>query len=333
MNPPAAAGAEAMVDGMGSLGLYDPAPGGQRGRLLEDEAGEDSPIGLFGARAIQAVKNFSPQLLSPANSMETSEENSPRSPRDESSKMDRIASHMTSENPLGVRPRSALKRTEGQEPTGIERRTSSGGSAVHWDDIITTSSPEKSPELPPPSGVARKSHLHAQEWGGGVSPLGGVVPLTASKKQVKKNPFGEGGENSKHSLQINTGEETKSGSITAEGGAMSPIVQRQRALGDGKPPSLTAPMLSEALKAEGLAACEALAALSSDSVREEVRSLCRSEEFSMGSAIVEQGDPGRDIFFVGSGLCEAREDDVTLAQLPPGGFFGEIGLLEALNAG
>jgi CRP/FNR family transcriptional regulator, cyclic AMP receptor protein len=49
---------------------------------------------------------------------------------------------------------------------------------------------------------------------------------------------------------------------------------------------------------------------------------------SEGKDLVEEGDYAYDLFFIQDGTAEVRHDGQTVAQLGPGDFFGEMGVLK-----
>ena len=58
-----------------------------------------------------------------------------------------------------------------------------------------------------------------------------------------------------------------------------------------------------------------------------IASGARSRRFSEGDAICHQGDPGRTMFVVASGEVAVLADEVEIARLGPGSYFGEMSLL------
>ena len=50
--------------------------------------------------------------------------------------------------------------------------------------------------------------------------------------------------------------------------------------------------------------------------------------FRAGDVLVKQGSPGREFFIVVDGKLTVARDDVTMAELGPGDYFGELALLE-----
>jgi CRP/FNR family transcriptional regulator, cyclic AMP receptor protein len=49
---------------------------------------------------------------------------------------------------------------------------------------------------------------------------------------------------------------------------------------------------------------------------------------SEGKHLVEEGDYAYDLFFIQEGTAEVKHDGQTVAELGPGDFFGEIGVLK-----
>jgi small-conductance mechanosensitive channel/CRP-like cAMP-binding protein len=65
----------------------------------------------------------------------------------------------------------------------------------------------------------------------------------------------------------------------------------------------------------------------SESSRARIAAMSREELFTQGEQIVRQGDPGQELYVIVDGEVAVQADDVEIARLGPGGFFGEMSLL------
>lgn len=65
-----------------------------------------------------------------------------------------------------------------------------------------------------------------------------------------------------------------------------------------------------------------------DGAREELAPWITELSVSEGKHLVDQGDYSYDLFIIQEGSAEVRHDDEHVADLGPGDFFGEMGVLE-----
>ncbi len=81
------------------------------------------------------------------------------------------------------------------------------------------------------------------------------------------------------------------------------------------------------MDAESLKSIPLFASLT-DEARDELATWITELTVSEGKHLVDQGDYSYDLFIIQDGEAEVRHDDDHVADLGPGDFFGEMGVLE-----